>query len=87
MKYFILFKKKKFESVSLNYLHFLFFYFVGGKFYSESKFRGRLSHVLLSLSLSLCLFFPSQTQCLTPGETPGLIDVEERSACHTPRCN
>lgn len=85
MKYFILFKKKV-ESVSLNYLHFLFFFFfVGGKFYSESKFRGRLSHVLLSLSL--CIFFPSQTQCLTPGETPGLIDVEERSACHTPRCN
>lgn len=43
--------------MSLNYLHFLYlFFFVGGKFYSESKFRGRLSHVLLSLSLSLSFF-------------------------------
>ncbi len=29
----------------------------------------------------------SQTRCPTPEETLALIDAEERSACHTPRCN
>lgn len=86
MKYFILFKKK-----SLKVCHstiYIFFFFISW----EGNFILRVSleadyHMFFCLSLSLCLFFPSQTQCLTPGETPGLIDVEERSACHTPRCN
>lgn len=52
-------------------------------YYFEYEMEGKplVERQLLTLS------FVSQTRCPTPEETPALIDVDERSACHTPRCN